>query len=120
MVAQPDSRANYYAAASRIAHAVEMAGIRTRYAEERLQTDLLRDIFIPPFRPVHFSPDWRTDTAVSLARTMYEAREFGAMPILADALQDTGCDNEDVLNHCRDAGPHVRGCWVVDLVLGKA
>ena len=42
------------------------------------------------------------------------------MPILADALQDAGCDNDDILNHCRDDGPHVRGCWVVDLVLGKA
>jgi len=57
---------------------------------------------------------------VSLARTMYEAREFGAMPILADALQDAGCDNDDILSHCRDANQvHVRGCWVVDLVLGK-
>jgi hypothetical protein len=45
-------------------------------------------------------------------------RDFSAMPILADALQDAGCDNDDVLNHCRGAGPHVRGCWVVDGVLG--
>jgi hypothetical protein len=72
-----------------------------------------------PFRPVSFSPDWRTDTAVSLARQMYEAREFSAMPILADALQDAGCDNDDVLAHCRDTKQvHVRGCWVVDGVLG--
>ena len=82
--------------------------------------DLLRDVFGNPFRPVAFDPAWRTDTAVSLARQMYEAREFGAMPILADALQDAGCDNDDVLNHCRDANAtHVRGCWVLDLVLGK-
>ena len=67
-----------------------------------------------------FAPEWRTDTAVSLARGMYESRDFSAMPILADALQDAGCDNADILNHCRDANqPHVRGCWVVDLVLGK-
>ncbi|MBM3982131.1 MAG: hypothetical protein FJ304_18080 [Planctomycetes bacterium] len=73
-----------------------------------------------PFRPVAFAPEWRTDTAIALARTMYESREFGAMPILADALQDAGCDNDDILNHCRDAAQvHVRGCWVVDLVLGK-
>jgi hypothetical protein len=84
------------------------------------QANLLRDIFGNPFRPVTFSPEWRTDTAVSLARQMYESREFSAMPILADALQDAGCDNDDVLNHCRDAtATHVRGCWVVDLVLGK-
>ena len=80
---------------------------------------LLRDIFGNPFRPVSFSPAWRTDTAVALARQMYEARDFGAMPILADALQDAGCDNPDILSHCRGSGPHVRGCWVVDLVLGK-
>ena len=50
---------------------------------------------------------------------MYESRDFSAMPILADALQDAGCDNDDILNHCRDPVRHVRGCWVVDLVLGK-
>jgi hypothetical protein len=80
----------------------------------------LYDIFGNPFRPVEFSPEWRTDTAVALARQMYESREFSAMPILADALQDAGCDNDDILNHCRDTTlTHVRGCWVVDLVLGK-
>jgi len=78
----------------------------------------LRDIFGNPFRPVAFDPAWRTSTAVALARQMYESREFGAMPILADALQDAGCEDEAILNHCRDASqPHVRGCWVCDLVL---
>jgi hypothetical protein len=82
--------------------------------------DLTRDIFGNPFRPVAFSPTWRTDTAIALARQMYESRDFGAMPILADALQDAGCDNDDILSHCRDANqPHVRGCWVLDLLLGK-
>ncbi len=81
---------------------------------------LIRDIFGNPFRPVTFSPEWRTSTAVALAQQMYESRDFSAMPILADALQDAGCDNDDVLNHCRDEKQtHVRGCWVVDLVLGK-
>src|SRR5437763_565383 len=69
---------------------------------------------------VAFSPEWRTDTAVSLAKQMYDARDFNAMPILADALQDAGCGSEEILDHCRRAGSHVRGCWVVDLVLGKA
>ncbi len=82
-------------------------------------SNFLRDIFGNPFRPVTFSPSWRTSTAVTLAAQMYESREFGAMPILADALQDAGCDSADVLDHCRGEGPHVRGCWVVDLVLGK-
>ncbi len=81
----------------------------------------IRDIFGNPFRPVAFDPSWRTDTAVSLAKGMYESRDFSAMPILADALQDADCDNDDILDHCRDANQvHVRGCWVVDLVLGKS
>jgi hypothetical protein len=81
---------------------------------------IMRDIVGNPFRPVSFSPAWRSDTALSLAHQMYESRDFGAMPILADALQDVGCEDEQLLNHCRDTNqPHVRGCWVVDLVLGK-
>ena len=73
-----------------------------------------------PFRPVAVAPEWRTDTAVTLARGVYQSRDFGAMPILADALPDAGCDNANILNHCRDVNQvHVRGCWVVDLVLGK-
>jgi hypothetical protein len=93
---------------------------RREQKAKAIHADLLRDIFGNPFRPVTFSPDWRTDTAVALARTMYESREFGAMPMLADALQDAGCDNDDILDHCRQPGTHVRGCWVVDLVLGKS
>ncbi|AMV26450.1 hypothetical protein VT84_18775 [Gemmata sp. SH-PL17] len=80
---------------------------------------LLREIFGNPFRKIKCHRKWRTSTAVALAAQMYEARDFSAMPILADALQDAGCDNADVLNHCRGPGPHVRGCWVVDMVLGK-
>jgi hypothetical protein len=82
-------------------------------------TSHVREQFGNPFRPVTFSPEWRTGTAVSLARQMYESRDFSAMPILADALQDAVCDDEDILAHCRSEGAHVRGCWVVDLVLGK-
>lgn len=83
--------------------------------------NLLRDIFGNPFRPVAYDAAWRTSTATALAAQMYESREFSAMPILADALQDAGCDCDDILNHCRDAhATHVRGCWVVDLVLGKS
>jgi hypothetical protein len=81
---------------------------------------LLRDIFGNPFRPVAFDPEWRTSTAVALARGMYEARDFAPMPVLADALQDAGCEGPDILAHCRGPGPHARGCWVVDLVLGRS
>ncbi len=91
---------------------------RATSSENEQANTLLREIFGNPFRLIDFAP-WRTDTAVSLARGMYDSRDFGAMPILADALQDAGCDNEDVLNHCRDAKQtHVRGCWVVDGLLG--
>lgn len=89
------------------------------FGETMHQANIARDITGNPFRPAKFLPSWRTDTAVALAKQMYESRDFIAMPILADALQDAGCDSEDVLNHCRGDGPHVRGCWVVDLVLGK-
>jgi hypothetical protein len=89
--------------------------------EHAAQVKLVRDIFGNPFRPVSFDSDWRTSTAVALAQQMYDSRDFSVMPILADALQDAGCGNEDVLGHCRAAdGVHVRGCWVVDLVLGKS
>ena len=92
----------------------------TERAESAAQLALLFDVCNDPFRPpAAFSSAWRTDTAVALARQMYESREFGAMPILADALQDAGCDSADILDHCRGPDPHVRGCWVVDLVLGK-
>lgn len=68
---------------------------------------------------VNFADEWRSETVLALARHMDEAREFSAMPILADALQDVGCEDAAILNHCRGPGPHVRGCRVVDLVLGK-
>jgi hypothetical protein len=90
-------------------------------ARMALLANFLRDIVGNPFQPVAFDPAWRTDAAVTLAKGMYDSRDFGAMPILADALQDAGCTNDDILNHCRDVQQaHVRGCWVVDLVLGKA
>jgi hypothetical protein len=94
-----------------------------RFGYERVLREgggVFRCIFGNPFRPVPtLDPAWLTSTVVSLAKGMYDSRDFTAMPILADALQDAGCDSADVLDHCRGPGPHVRGCWVVDLVLGK-
>ena len=78
------------------------------------------DIVGNPFGLIQFERRWRTSTAVGLAQGMHDARDFAAMPILADALQDAGCEDDAILTHCRGDGPHVRGCWVVDLVLGKA
>jgi hypothetical protein len=83
------------------------------------QVAFLRDIFGNPFRPITVDPAWLTSTVLALAQGIYDDRAFDRMPILADALQDAGCDNDDILTHCRGTGPHVRGCWVVDLVLGK-
>jgi hypothetical protein len=86
-----------------------------------LHRALVWEVVGNPFAPVEFRRDWRTSTAVALAKQLYESRDFSAMPILADALQDAGCDRDDVLNHCRDASAtHVRGCWVLDGVLGKS
>jgi len=86
--------------------------------QSRIMRGVVWEVAGNPFRLSDFAP-WRTDTAMALARQMYAASEFSAMPILADALQDAGCDDEDVLRHCRDACEHVKGCWVVDGVLGK-
>ncbi|OAI46029.1 hypothetical protein AYO44_12160 [Planctomycetaceae bacterium SCGC AG-212-F19] len=83
------------------------------------QVAMLRDIFGNPFRPVTVDPGWRTSNVLGLAQTIYDDRAFDRMPILADALEDAGCTNGELLNHCRLPGVHVRGCWVVDLVLGK-
>ena len=83
------------------------------------QAFLLRDIFGNPFRPITLDPRWLTSTVVDLAQAIYNERAFDRMPILSDALMDAGCDSEDIILHCRGDGPHVRGCWVVDLLLGK-
>jgi hypothetical protein len=91
------------------------AGIGERTAS------LVRDVF-RPFRPVSATEfSWRTSTVLALAQAIYTDRAFDRLPILADALEDAGCDNADILNHCRQPSPteHVRGCWVVDLILGK-
>jgi hypothetical protein len=80
---------------------------------------LLRDLFGNPFRPVTIDRTWMTPAVVQLARSLYEERRFEDMPILADALEEAGCQDAAVLEHCRGPGPHVRGCWVLDLLLEK-
>jgi hypothetical protein len=88
-------------------------------AEEKAQCNVIREIVGNPFRPVTISSAWETVNVVALAQAIYDERAFDRMPILGDALEDAGCDNADILNHCRQPGEHVRGCWVVDLLLGK-
>jgi hypothetical protein len=100
---------------------IQVAPTLPGYALERaVQAALLRCIVPNPFRPVLLEPSWLTSTVVSLAQTAYKERAFDRLPILADALEEAGCTNDDLLDHCRGPGPHVRGCWVVDLVLGKS
>ena len=85
------------------------------------QANALREVFGNPFRPVECAAAWFTLDVVTLARGIYDEKAFDRMPILADALQDAGCTNDDVLNHLRDTTvTHVRGCWALDLLLGKA
>lgn len=83
---------------------------------------LFQDILGNLFRPE--TPDtvwltWNNGTVVKIAEAIYADKAFDQMPILADALEDADCHNTDILNHCRLPGIHVRGCWVVDLLLGK-
>jgi hypothetical protein len=84
------------------------------------QASLIRDVFGPLlFRPMTMNPSWLRPTVRQLAQSIYDEKAFERLPILGDALEDSGCDNQDILAHCRKPGEHVRGCWVVDLVLGK-
>jgi hypothetical protein len=109
--------------AAHAANALYQAGPNESHswqAEQIIQCALLRDIFCL-FASRHFSiaPTWRTPQALALARTAYEERRWEDLPLLADALEEAGCTEETVLSHLRGPGPHVRGCWPVDLLLGK-
>jgi hypothetical protein len=89
-------------------------------AEYLAQCRLLREVVGNPFRPLAVKSSWLTSDVIALADGIYKERAFDRMPILADALQDAGCGNAEVLDHCRGPGPHVRGCHVLDLILGKS
>jgi hypothetical protein len=87
---------------------------------EKDMLNLFRDIVGPlPFRSMPLDPAWLTTTVQAIAQAVYTDRAFDRLPILADALEDAGCTNADVLNHCRQPGAHARGCWALDLVLDK-
>jgi hypothetical protein len=86
------------------------------------QADLLRDIVGFPGRMPAVKPAWLTwdgGTVRKLAQTIDEEQSFAQLPVLADALEDAGCGEEMLLGHCRGPGPHVRGCWAVDVLLGR-
>jgi hypothetical protein len=96
-------------------------------AERKHQADLARDILGNPFRPAVLGPTYRTAVALSLAQAAYEHRALPSglldparLAVLSDALEEAGCTEADILTHLRSPGPHVRGCWALDLVLGKS
>jgi hypothetical protein len=91
-----------------------------REDEMSAQAMILRDIIGNPFRPANIGPEWLVPSVLTLARTIYDERAFGGMPGLGDALEEAGCDNADILSHCRSGTEHAPGCWVVDAILGRS
>ena len=96
-------------------------------AQLRAEVEVLKDFIGNPFRPTRLDIACRTPSVVALAQAAYDNRILPAgtldparLAVLSDALEDAGCDDADILGHCRQAGPHVRGCWVVDAILGKS
>lgn len=125
-------QASWYAAATRPEIAARNAArsaqagvasnptLGTEAGELLAQAGLVRDIFGPQsFQQITVDPTWLTPGVVQLARSIYDDRSFGRMPEMAEFLHQAGCDNDEILRHCRGPGPHVRGCWVVDSILGK-
>jgi hypothetical protein len=103
-------------------NAAHWAGQWAVAAESKAQCDLLREVFGNPFRPAGVEPAWRWwngGAVVKMAQAIYEERRFDDLPILADALEEAGCDRADMVEHCRAGGEHVRGCWLVDRLLEK-
>ena len=94
-------------------------GAEAERAEAEAQFHLFEEIVGPQW-PTVLAHKWRTADAKALARAVDRTRNFEALPILADALQEAGCEDERVLAHCRGPHAHVAGCWVVDMVLGYA
>ena len=108
-------------------HYYLLHGVGTDWeGERRGQCGLVRETFGNPFRPATVKPAWQAPQVVALAQAAYDRRELPAgqldptrLAVLADALEEAGCADPDLLGHLRGPGPHVRGCWAVDLCLGK-
>lgn len=107
---------------ARAGKADEIAAWRIRRdAGLRGQAALLREIVGNPFRPVRIDPvclAWNDGAVRRLARVIYDAGRFADLPLLADALEESGCDDAELLSHCRTPGRHVRGCFALDLLAG--
>ena len=117
--------ASYQCAAEAVAYSVadrdtnHEAWCAAMQGEYDAQVKLLWDIFGNPFQPVTPDPAWLTPRVIEIAQTNYDSRAFHKMPELADVLQEAGCTGKSILDHCRQPNDHVRGCWVVDLLLDK-
>jgi hypothetical protein len=92
---------------------------RNKDIERSAQIRLLHCVFSNPFHPIKFDPAWLTSSVHTLAQTIYDHHLFDRFPILADALEEAGCSNNHILDHCRLQYEHGRGCWVLDSILGK-
>jgi hypothetical protein len=90
-----------------------------RAVVSQAQADLLRDVFGNPFRKVDFAPNCKKPEVVILAQSIYDEKTFERMSDSAEALTNAGCTRKEILEHCRAKEPHIRGCWVVDLILDK-
>jgi hypothetical protein len=108
-------------AASYERYDIDSAIAQIEYQTARISWPLgasrLRCLFGNPFRPITLNPVWliwHGGLLVSMAQKMYDSHDFTDMPVLADALEEAGCQDQDILGHCRSGGEHVRGCWVVD------
>jgi hypothetical protein len=99
--------------------AAQEAAQEAKRIEAKEQAKLLREIVGNPYHLAPLDPSPPFSTVAKLACTVYEERVFERLPVLADALEDAGCTDAAILSHCRQPGEHVRGCWVVDLLLGK-
>jgi hypothetical protein len=110
-----------FCSSSIAAHAVHAsAGLADDSGERQVQAQLMRCIFGNPLKPILLDPAWLTPRAIEIAHWIYDERSFDRMAELAEALEESGCIDDCILNHCRQPGEHVRGCWVVDAILGKS
>jgi hypothetical protein len=114
-----------WAASRDVVRAAQLAAVWAGLAERdwTTQPDLLRCLMGNPFRPLSMAPAivaWQQGTVVKVASAIYEDRRWEDMPLLGDALEEAGCTDQAVLDHCRGPGPHARGCFVVDALLNRS
>jgi hypothetical protein len=90
--------------------------------DANVRCSMIREVLGNPYQRISLNPrwlNWSNKTVLRIARSLYDTRNFDGMPVLADTLMEAGCGNRDILEHCRQEGGHVLGCWVLDRILGK-